>query len=106
MTWGQYAEAAVNVVGKHFGKEWPEYMPDYTKCADHFAIHAGAVRCRVVRCGAVQCKLSCMPAAFSGCYMLSGLLLHHGNLPLTLAIAIWPLQALHWHLLALNRHPL
>jgi hypothetical protein len=41
MTWGQYAEAAVNIVGKRFGAEWPEYIPDYTKCADHFAIHAG-----------------------------------------------------------------
>jgi hypothetical protein len=41
MSWGQYAEAAVNIVGKRFGAEWPEYVPDYTKCADHFAIHAG-----------------------------------------------------------------
>jgi hypothetical protein len=41
MTWGQYAEAAVNIVGKRFGAEWPEYVPEYTKCADHFAIHSG-----------------------------------------------------------------
>lgn len=88
MTWGQYAEAAVNVVGKHFGKEWPEYMPDYTKCADHFAIHAGAVRGSAVRCGAVQTVLHA--SCFSGFSALSGLLLHHGHLPLTLAIAYLP----------------
>ncbi|GBF90650.1 hypothetical protein Rsub_03222 [Raphidocelis subcapitata] len=42
MTWGQYAEAAVNVVGrKYLGREWPRYVPDYTKCMDHFALHAG-----------------------------------------------------------------
>ncbi|KAF6265202.1 FAE1/Type III polyketide synthase-like protein-domain-containing protein [Scenedesmus sp. NREL 46B-D3] len=41
MTWGQYAEATVSIVAKHLGAEWPEYVPEYTKCADHFAIHAG-----------------------------------------------------------------
>jgi 3-ketoacyl-CoA synthase len=42
MTWGQYAEAAVNIVGrKYLGYEWPRYVPDYTKCMDHFALHAG-----------------------------------------------------------------
>jgi 3-ketoacyl-CoA synthase len=42
MTWGQYAEAAVNIFGrKMLGRQWPRYMPDYTKCMDHFALHAG-----------------------------------------------------------------
>ncbi|GBF90415.1 hypothetical protein Rsub_03411 [Raphidocelis subcapitata] len=42
MTWGQYAEAAVNIFGrKMLGRQWPRYVPDYTKCMDHFALHAG-----------------------------------------------------------------
>lgn len=42
MTWGQYAEATINIVGKKLlAADWPAYVPDYTKTADHFAIHAG-----------------------------------------------------------------
>eukprot|EP00775_Hariotina_reticulata_P006451 gene6451-6680_t len=41
MTWAQYAEASVNLLGRKFGAAWPSYMPDFTKCIDHFAIHAG-----------------------------------------------------------------
>jgi 3-ketoacyl-CoA synthase len=41
MTWGQYAEAAVTIAGRKLGFAWPAYQPDYTKCMDHFALHAG-----------------------------------------------------------------
>ncbi|KIY96628.1 3-ketoacyl-CoA synthase 6 [Monoraphidium neglectum] len=42
MTWGQYAEAAYRVFGKKvLGCDWGRYVPDYTKCMDHFALHAG-----------------------------------------------------------------
>ena len=42
LTWGQYAEAAYT----HFertvlGRSVAEYVPDFTKCVDHFALHAG-----------------------------------------------------------------
>ncbi|WIA33064.1 hypothetical protein OEZ86_006220 [Tetradesmus obliquus] len=49
MTWGQYAEAAVNYIqqaaaqvsnGKLCAAPAP-YQPDYTRCADHFLLHAG-----------------------------------------------------------------
>jgi hypothetical protein len=43
LTWGQWGEAAVNVAQKTLlGADIPEYRPDYTRCIDHFAIHAGA----------------------------------------------------------------
>lgn len=46
MTWGQYAEAAVNYVQQGLaavtGMKAPAaYQPDYTRCADHFLLHAG-----------------------------------------------------------------
>ncbi|KAI8470967.1 MAG: FAE1/Type III polyketide synthase-like protein-domain-containing protein [Monoraphidium minutum] len=42
MTWGQYAEAAYWMFGKRvLGYDWGRYAPDYTKCMDHFALHAG-----------------------------------------------------------------
>jgi 3-ketoacyl-CoA synthase len=49
MTWGQYAEAAVNyaqtyaaqVSGGRICSEPGAYQPDYTRCADHFLLHAG-----------------------------------------------------------------
>jgi 3-ketoacyl-CoA synthase len=42
MTWGQYGEAAANLVQKHLlGKDVPDYVPDYTRCADKFLLHAG-----------------------------------------------------------------
>jgi 3-ketoacyl-CoA synthase len=42
MSWGQYAEAAYWMVGKKLlGYDWGRYVPDYTKCMDHFALHAG-----------------------------------------------------------------
>jgi hypothetical protein len=49
MTWGQYAEAAVNYIqtaaaqassGRLCTAPGP-YQPDYTRCADHFLLHAG-----------------------------------------------------------------
>lgn len=45
MTWSQYAEAALAVSKrKWFGKDKvPLYIPDYTKCVDHFCMHAGEV---------------------------------------------------------------
>lgn len=42
MTWGQYGEAAANLVQKHvLGRDVPDYVPDYTRCADKFLLHAG-----------------------------------------------------------------
>jgi 3-ketoacyl-CoA synthase len=42
MTWGQYAEAATALVQKHvLGQDVPDYVPDYTRCADKFLLHAG-----------------------------------------------------------------
>lgn len=46
MTWGQYAEAAYNLLAKTvLGHDMPEYVPDWKRCANHFALHAGAVYC-------------------------------------------------------------
>jgi hypothetical protein len=44
MTWGQYAEAAYFMYQKKVMKNpaYKRYMPDYTKCMEHFALHAGA----------------------------------------------------------------
>ena len=42
LTWGQYADAAMNLLQKTvMGRDLPEYVPDFTKCIDHFALHAG-----------------------------------------------------------------
>ena len=42
LTWGQYAEAAYNLFEKIvLGRSVAEYVPDFTKCIDHFALHAG-----------------------------------------------------------------
>eukprot|EP00798_Chlamydomonas_sp_ICE-L_P032110 gene32110-16627_t len=43
MTWQQYREAGLNMAQRSlFGPESaPSYRPDFTKCVDHFAIHAG-----------------------------------------------------------------
>jgi 3-ketoacyl-CoA synthase len=42
ITWGQYAEAARNLFERRvLGWQVPEYIPDFTKCIDHFALHAG-----------------------------------------------------------------
>ncbi|WIA34976.1 hypothetical protein OEZ86_013257 [Tetradesmus obliquus] len=42
LTWGQYAEAAYNLFEKAvLGRAVPEYVPDFTQCIDHFALHAG-----------------------------------------------------------------
>ncbi|KAI8468058.1 MAG: FAE1/Type III polyketide synthase-like protein-domain-containing protein [Monoraphidium minutum] len=42
LTWRQYATAAVNIIGrKLLGMQWPRYAPDYTRCIEHFALHAG-----------------------------------------------------------------
>lgn len=47
LTWGQYAEAAVNLFQKTvMGRDLPEYVPDFTKCMNHFALHAGAQAAR------------------------------------------------------------
>jgi hypothetical protein len=42
-TWSQYAEAAI-AIGKRrwYGKDQvPLYIPDFTRCVDHFCLHAG-----------------------------------------------------------------
>ena len=42
MTWGQYAEAAVWMFEKKaLKRRVPTYVPDYPRCVDHFALHAG-----------------------------------------------------------------
>jgi hypothetical protein len=43
MTWGQYMEAAWFMYNKKVlgNPAYKRYVPDYTKCADHFALHAG-----------------------------------------------------------------
>jgi hypothetical protein len=43
MTWSQYAEAAWFMYQKKVMKNpaYKRYMPDYTKCMEHFALHAG-----------------------------------------------------------------
>jgi 3-ketoacyl-CoA synthase len=42
LSWGQYAEAAYCLFGKKYlGYDWGRYVPDYTKCMEHFALHAG-----------------------------------------------------------------
>jgi 3-ketoacyl-CoA synthase len=42
LTWTQYAEAAYNLFEKAvLGRDVAEYVPDFTKCIDHFALHAG-----------------------------------------------------------------
>jgi hypothetical protein len=53
LTWGQYAEAAINLIQKTvMARDLPEYVPDFTKCVDHFALHAGERRVVVcLKCG-------------------------------------------------------
>lgn len=55
MSWSQYAEAAI-AIGKRkwYGKDQvAPYMPDYTRCIDHFCLHAGRCCCHaVVLCAA------------------------------------------------------
>ena len=43
MTWQQYGEAAYNKIQKAVsGPDLvPDYVPDFTRCVNHFAIHAG-----------------------------------------------------------------
>eukprot|EP00775_Hariotina_reticulata_P002866 gene2866-3158_t len=43
LTWSQYAEAAVALAQrKWYGKDKvPMYVPDFTRCCDHFCLHAG-----------------------------------------------------------------
>lgn len=49
MTWAQYAEAAVNYIqtaaayvsNNQLCAAPGPYQPDYTKCAEHFLLHAG-----------------------------------------------------------------
>lgn len=52
MTWGQYAEAAVAISKrKWYGKDQvPLYVPDYTRCVDHFCLHAGKLTGVVHNC--------------------------------------------------------
>lgn len=59
MTWGQYAEAACNIFEKNvLGRSVDSYVPDYTKCVDHFALHAGEAARRGTACPPLhpQCK--------------------------------------------------
>lgn len=60
MTWRQYSEAAVNYAGRRLlAADWPEYRPDFVKCADHFAIHAGAGCERLCRARVPACEHDC-----------------------------------------------
>lgn len=48
LTWGQYAEAAFNLFQKTvMGRDLPQFVPDFTKCTHHFALHAGVSYCGV-----------------------------------------------------------
>lgn len=52
MSWAQLGEAAVNIARRRgLGHKVPEYVPDWTRCVDHFLIHAGEglLGCDVVR---------------------------------------------------------
>eukprot|EP00877_Chromochloris_zofingiensis_P009183 jgi/Chrzof1/4518/Cz14g16140.t1_LCKAS10 len=46
MTWKQYGEAAYSAIYKAAFPDMkvPEYIPDFTQCVDHFAIHAGGLQ--------------------------------------------------------------
>jgi 3-ketoacyl-CoA synthase len=47
LTWSQYAEAAYNLFEKTvLGRPVAEYVPDFTQCIDHFALHAGERCCQ------------------------------------------------------------
>jgi hypothetical protein len=68
LTWGQYADAAINLLQKTvMGRDLPEYVPDFTKCIDHFALHAGKApqfsssECRIVQ--------DCMPHAVGNSFL-------------------------------------
>lgn len=42
MTWAQMVEATASSVGRTLLRaDWLPYQPDYTRCVEHFAIHAG-----------------------------------------------------------------
>lgn len=42
LTWGQCAEAAWGMFERAvLGRPVPDYAPDFTRCVDHFALHAG-----------------------------------------------------------------
>lgn len=73
MTWGQYAEAAYTIARrKWYGKDKvAPYIPDFTRCCDHFCLHAGERRrCPSVSAGALAwvlaaclCSLAASPAS-------------------------------------------
>ena len=45
MTWKQYGEAAVHEFRRRvLGHPLAPYLPDYTRCCDHFIMHAGGPR--------------------------------------------------------------
>jgi hypothetical protein len=65
LTWGQYAEAAYNLFEKAvLGRSTGDYVPDFTQCVDHFALHAGEDRRALVlqcaTCGGAE-------AYYTGC---------------------------------------
>jgi hypothetical protein len=43
LTWSQYAEAAWFMYNKKVlgNPNYKRYVPDYTQCIEHFALHAG-----------------------------------------------------------------
>ena len=42
LTWAQCGAAAANLARRRvLGQSVPEYVPDWTRCVDHFALHAG-----------------------------------------------------------------
>ncbi len=51
MSWAQLGEAAVNIARRRaLGHMVPEYVPDWTRCVDHFLIHAGGGAGGAARC--------------------------------------------------------
>lgn len=66
LTWSQYAEAAWFMYNKKVlgNPNFKRYVPDYTQCIEHFALHAG--RAPVVErywacTGRMQLVTSCTP---------------------------------------------
>jgi hypothetical protein len=58
-TWSQYAEAAI-AIGKRrwYGKDQvPLYIPDFTRCVDHFCLHAGERCVLLFACKLHECVL-------------------------------------------------
>lgn len=80
LTWHQYAEAAYNLFEKTvLGRPVPEYVPDFTECVDHFALHAGKTSGRGLGGVPSNCQLFHLgtPQALGTAAAGSAFLCHH-----------------------------